>query len=185
MSYDIRLKSPVTGTTLQLPFEHLMTGGTYEANYDTATGVFTPKPIRDASLNITYNYSEYYTESMDKEKGIRKLYGMTGRESIPLLEQTIEFIKGKYQDPDGTWLKTKRKVKKFYDAEGNETDITDILDARWENRGLEYTTKDTIEIIDEGYTENYWKATTANALIPLHQLLAMAWYRPDGVWDGD
>jgi len=31
----------------------------------------------------------------------------------------------------------------------------------------------------------YWKPTTANALKPLHQLIAMAQLRPDGVWDGD
>ena len=34
MSYDIRLKDPVTDETLDLPLKHVMTGGTYQADYD-------------------------------------------------------------------------------------------------------------------------------------------------------
>ena len=32
MSYDIRLKDPVTDETLDLPVKHVMTGGTYPAD---------------------------------------------------------------------------------------------------------------------------------------------------------
>lgn len=31
----------------------------------------------------------------------------------------------------------------------------------------------------------YWMPTRANALRPLHQLLAFAKLRPDGIWEGD
>ena len=34
MSYDIWLKDRVTGERIQLPVKHLMTGGTYRADYD-------------------------------------------------------------------------------------------------------------------------------------------------------
>ena len=37
MSYDIRLKDPVTDETLDLPVKHVMTGGTYQADYDEQT----------------------------------------------------------------------------------------------------------------------------------------------------
>ena len=42
MSYDIRLKDPVTDETLELPVKHVMTGGTYQADYDERTGTFSP-----------------------------------------------------------------------------------------------------------------------------------------------
>ena len=35
------------------------------------------------------------------------------------------------------------------------------------------------------YSDNYWDATSSNALKPLYQLLEMAKLRPDGVWGGD
>ena len=80
MSYDIELRHPVTGETLQLDEPHHMRGGTYQAGGTT-----------DAHLNVTYNYFEHFLkafgDSVDgSERGIRKLYGMTGAESIPFLE---------------------------------------------------------------------------------------------------
>ena len=177
MSYDIRLKDPVTDETLDLPLKHVMTGGTYQADYDEQTRTFSPKPISEAWLNITYNYGRYYYDATDgdprfahdeisayyadgttgpvkTEYGIRGIYGRTGVESIPMLEDMIERIKAKYK-PDGEWLITSR------DSE-------------------DYT-----EDISEGPCDDYWEATAANAIRPLYQLIAMAKLRPDGVWDGD
>ena len=34
-------------------------------------------------------------------------------------------------------------------------------------------------------TSDYWDAAPGNALKPLHQLIALARLRPDGVWNGD
>ena len=62
MSYDIWLKDRVTEERIQLPVKHLMTGGTYRADYDERTGTFSPAAISDAWLNITYNYGRYYYE---------------------------------------------------------------------------------------------------------------------------
>lgn len=36
-------------------------------------------------LNVTYNYAPFFRQVLG-EKGIRTIYGMTGAESIPLLE---------------------------------------------------------------------------------------------------
>ena len=115
MSYDIRLKDPVTDETLDLPVKHVMTGGTYQADYNERTGTFSPRPISEAWLNITYNYSHYYYEAtegdsrfahdeisayyadgttgpVETEYGIRGIYGKTGAESIPMLEDMLERI---------------------------------------------------------------------------------------------
>ena len=60
MSYDIYLTDRISGETIKLPIKHMMTGGTYRADYDPKTKTFTPVPVADAWLNITYNYSNYY-----------------------------------------------------------------------------------------------------------------------------
>ncbi len=80
MSYDIYLTDPVTKETINLPDKHLLTGGTYVLGGTT-----------EAWLNITYNYAKHYTTL--GEKGIRTIYGMTGADSIPLLEKTIALLK--------------------------------------------------------------------------------------------
>jgi hypothetical protein len=93
MSYDIELTNPVTGGALQLDAPHHMRGGTYAVGGTT-----------EAHLNVTYNYGEIFRRVMGDgnvvltdwhkmfgggETGIRKLYGKTGAESIPILEQAI------------------------------------------------------------------------------------------------
>ncbi len=93
MSYDIELQDPVTKETLQLDAPHHMRGGTYAMGGTT-----------DAHINVTYNYAPHFRKvfgdadvelsAFDKmfgggKTGIRKLYGMTGAESIPALEKAI------------------------------------------------------------------------------------------------
>ena len=55
MSYDIYLKEKSTGETIELPVKHVMTGGTYCADYDELSGVFTVRATTEAWLNVTYN----------------------------------------------------------------------------------------------------------------------------------
>lgn len=74
MSYDIRLLDPVTRETVEVEAPHLMQGGTYALGGTT-----------ELWLNVTYNYGKYYRRVMGEE-GIRAIYGMTGAESIPILE---------------------------------------------------------------------------------------------------
>lgn len=93
MSYDIELQDLVTKEALQLDAPHHMRGGTYAMGGTT-----------DAHLNVTYNYAPHFRKafgdsdvelsSFDKmfgggKTGIRKLYGMTGAESISVLERAI------------------------------------------------------------------------------------------------
>lgn len=77
MSYDIRLRDPVSKETIKIADHHFMRGGTY------AMG-----GCNELWLNITYNYGKYYYDTMGK-KGVRAIYGKTGHESIPILEEAI------------------------------------------------------------------------------------------------
>lgn len=48
----------------------------------------------NTELNITYNYSWYYYHFLDKEKGIRWLYGKKGKECIARLGKAIKHFEG-------------------------------------------------------------------------------------------
>ena len=74
MSYDIKMTDPQTHKTIELPSRHQFVGGTYEVG-----------GTRRAWLNVTYNYSEHYYRVFG-EDGIRTIYGMSGEESIPVIE---------------------------------------------------------------------------------------------------
>lgn len=79
MSYDIYLADPITGDTLELDAPHSMRGGTYQAGGS-----------KHAWLNITYNYAQHFSRVFEPRGtapgGIRSIYGMTGADSIPILE---------------------------------------------------------------------------------------------------
>ena len=86
MSYDIKLKDPVSGEIIQFDFPHQMRGGNYAVGGTT-----------EAWLNITYNYSRWYYKAFG-DKGIRTIYEMTGTDSIPVLENAIIFLKDLQED---------------------------------------------------------------------------------------
>lgn len=81
MSYDIYMKDPKTMETIEFNEPHQIKGGTYAVGGTT-----------EAWLNITYNYSRFYYKTIDKRKGIRWLYGKTGKECLPILESAIEIL---------------------------------------------------------------------------------------------
>ena len=178
MSYDISLNDPVTGKVANVP-GHLMHGGTYRADYHPETGTFTPALNTDADLNITYNYGRYYYE-VYPEQGIRTIYGMSGYDSIAVLEKMIAYIDEKYKR-SGEWITTKREKTVYYDSNGEEVDFDSIILGK-----KEYVRDEKIEIdVWEGDTSDYWLATAANAMKPLYQLIVLAKMRPDCIWDGD
>lgn len=193
MSYDVYLNERVSGEVIQFEYPHLMIGGNYAAIYDEATNKFYPKPSTEAHLNITYNYGRYYNEAAEGDErfliigdngekeydGIRGLYGKTGLESISMLSDMILRITKKYKSGDD-WIISKREVLHYYDMDGNETQPWDAITNKIEN-----TSEVIVEDIYEGPDSDYWKATAANAIRPLYQLMTFAKYRPDGVWDGD
>jgi hypothetical protein len=85
MSYDLYLKD-AEGETIQLPFEHHIRGGTYAMNGTS-----------EAWLNVTYNYAQHFYRTLG-ERGIRRIYGMTGMESIPILANAAAQLGDDYSD---------------------------------------------------------------------------------------
>jgi len=98
MSYDIYLCEP-EGGTIDFDEPHIMAGGTY------ALG-----GTQEAWLNVTYNYSPHYYRVVDPDKGIRVLYGMTGAESLPLLEKAIAALGD--DTSDDYWEPTEGNAKR-------------------------------------------------------------------------
>lgn len=100
MSYDVRLKDPVTKQTIELRQNHFITGG-----------MFCVGGTKELWLNITWNYAPiYYRSDVLGEKGIRGLDGMTAAQSIPLLKKAIAVLKDDV-DPD-YWKGTEGNAKK-------------------------------------------------------------------------
>ena len=195
MSYDICLTERASGETIILPIKHLMTGGTYRADYDEKTKTFSPTPINEAWLNITYNYSRYYYEAAEGDErfygkednsinkcinlGIRGIYGKTGLESIPMLKDLASRIEAKYIK-NGKWITTHRKKTIYRDAEGQEKHPIEIYYHKTD------FTEEEIELdVYEGINNNYWLPTAGNSVKPIYQLLVFAELRPDGIWKGD
>ena len=180
MGYAIHLLDPVSHETLQAEEPHFIRGSMYPIGGTT-----------ELSLSITYNYARYYYEATEGDErftskvapkgGIRGIYGKTGAESIPMLKDMIERINAKYHDEDGQWRVTEREKRRYYDGAGIKID--DPLNAIF--HGQEVREEKYITQISEGPNNDYWEDTAGNALKPLHQLIALAQMRPDGVWDGD
>lgn len=104
MSYDISLKDPVTHETLELSEPHMMRGGMYAVGGTT-----------ELWLNITYNYARYYY-SVFEDDGIRHIYGMSGADSIPVLEAMIKQIEAANKDANGEWLGTEGDTSDYWTA---------------------------------------------------------------------
>ena len=99
MGYYIHLEDPITGDTLQAEAAHHIRGGTYAVGGTT-----------ELSMSVTYNYAKFYYEHLDREKGIRVLYGMTGAESIPVLSAAIEALGDDVHDY--YWIPTEGNAKR-------------------------------------------------------------------------
>ena len=98
MSYDISLLDPVTKEVIEFDEPHQMKGGTY------AWG-----GTKEAWLNVTYNYAKHY--SGFGENGIRSIYGMTGAESIPVLEREAAKLANDVDEED-YWNATEGNAKR-------------------------------------------------------------------------
>lgn len=100
MGYDITLNDPVTKKTIEFDAPHQMKGGTYVIG-----------GTREAWLSVTYNYSDFYyrDDVMDSQKGIRCIYGLTGAESIPVLERAIAALGD--DKTDNYWEPTEGNAK--------------------------------------------------------------------------
>lgn len=96
MSYDIELIDPVTEEVLTVDELHQMRGGTYAVGGSN-----------ELRLNVTYNYARHFIRVFPAVLptpanewgayeghviGIRTIYGLTGAESIPVLDRAIEML---------------------------------------------------------------------------------------------
>ncbi len=100
VSYDISLCDPVTREPLEVKEPHFIRGGTYAIGGTT-----------ECWLNITYNYGCFYRrEDVFGEKGVRTIYGMSGAESIPVLEKAIAALGDDVSDD--YWEATEGNAKK-------------------------------------------------------------------------
>lgn len=52
-------------------------------------GTYVLGGTNQACLNITYNYSKFFYDTLDAEKGLRFLNGMTAENVTPLLEVSV------------------------------------------------------------------------------------------------
>lgn len=100
MSYDVTLNDPVTKETIEIGNAHFMQGGTHAIGGTT-----------ELWLNITWNYGPIFRRpDVFGEEGIRAIYGMTGAESIPVLQNAIANL-GDDTDPD-YWKATDGNAKR-------------------------------------------------------------------------
>jgi hypothetical protein len=119
MSYDISLVDPVTRETLELDAPHHMRGGTYVVGGTTR-----------AHLNVTWNYAPHFHRVFESVEirlhapawmrdlriaeplahGIRTIYGLSGAESLPVLDAAIAKL-GDDVDPD-YWKATEGNAKR-------------------------------------------------------------------------
>lgn len=97
MSYDIRIVDE-SGNQVFLDGEHFLRGGTY------AMG-----GTKEAWLNVTYNYSPHFYRLFG-EKGIRSLYGMDVKQSIPVIEKAISALA--QDENDDYWKPTEGNARK-------------------------------------------------------------------------
>jgi hypothetical protein len=103
MSYDLYLKDPVSKETIHLDDVHHMRGGTYAIGGTT-----------EAHLNVTYNYAKHYyrvfNEAAGLESGIRSIYGMSGAESVPVLQKAAALLGDDVHDD--YWTPTEGNAKR-------------------------------------------------------------------------
>lgn len=118
MSYDIYLLNPVTKETIK-----------FDKPYDIQGGTYTIGGTSEAWLNITYNYSKWYyrrgifARTKKDSEGIRTIYGLSGAESIPILDRAIKKLesipwkvpKSMLEKDNGYWTPTKENaIKPLY-----------------------------------------------------------------------
>ena len=196
MGYGIELINRETKQTVLLKNGEFIRSSIVPAEWDQSADCLIPCPTHEASLSITYNYSNYYYEATDNDSrfmhektydsesqyGIRGMYGKTAWESIPMLKDMIKRIELKYR-PHGEWLQSVRNRKVYVDLKtGKRYDPVEAI-------GVDVPLKEIEEIytVDEGDTSNYWEATAANAILPLKHMLRIAkeFADQDVVWNGD
>ncbi len=144
MSYDVRLKDADDKTVEVEAHEE---GGTYAIGGQT-----------EAHLNITYNYAWFYYHFLDKEQGIRWLYGKQATDCIKRLETAVAELGTK---------------KHHHQDEEPHRDPDDPSLVKFEGKAF------------GRQSGGYWCDTPGNAGAALKTLLGWAHQHPEAVFDGD
>ena len=163
MSYGIELQKDGEAVHVSLHEE----GGTY---------VLGGK--EEAALNITYNYSPHYHEHLDKEKGLRWLYGKTGEETELRLVTAVAIL-GTEQNTEPFW----RLVWEQPASVDDDTWQRWLKIQNWDEYTVDFKVALAASAIRDGGA--YWKPTPGNAGYALNILLGWAREHPDAVWTGD
>lgn len=161
MSYDVYLNDCSTGEVLLLDNPHGM-----------ARGAYAEGGVRECHLNITYNYSRLLREHLH-EQSVRWLYGKTAHETAEALRgaaESIEALPDQDLPPVDERERWDRKIK---EEQARRSEL--VLAEPVAFKGVVYR-RAPVE---------YWVPSPANVARSLRQLLALAEWRPDGVWDGD
>lgn len=145
MSYSIELQDPKTGEPVEV--ENHEEGSTYAIGGKNV-----------ADLDITYNYAWFYYHFLDKEKGLRWLYGKKAKDCIERLEAAlVELGVDKHTHDD--------------DAPKRNPDDPNLVRYKGVACGRQ--------------PGSYWCPTPGNAGAALLILLNWAKQYPDAVFDGD
>lgn len=102
MSYDIRLTDK-NGDTIAMDKPHHYLMGNMPIGGEI-----------EASMNITYNYAAFFRKTIDKEKGIRWLYGKKAKDTIEKLVSAVEELKD--DETDNYWDATEGNAKRSLKA---------------------------------------------------------------------
>ena len=145
-----------------------------------------PNGTNNLEFNITYNYAGYYYEVFEEE-GIRKIYGMTGGDSLPFLSLLCASIKNKYYNTEeGRWKVLLKPINKLVlDDEVITPERALKLAEDNKEKAKRIENKEVVVLWNEGDTSDYWKPTAANAIKAVRRLIEMAEECPEGVWNGD
>ena len=165
MSYDFRIINKKTKKTVNTGKKHcgiLDYGGNIRYDFDNDK----PCEKQDFEFNMTYNYSHLLYKYLDKEKGIRFLYGNDFNDSLYRLEIAIRSIKMDYinvldKDIDGR-DPTKKKWNEFF-----KDNVYDIPKK-----------KPTIKQMEKqnSIVNDYWAVTPNNVIKALQHIVdCMYW----------
>lgn len=176
MSYDVDLVDS-NNATIFLPYSH-SEGGTYVQG-----------GTNEASLNITYNYSKFYYETIDKEDGLRWLHDKLAGETVDRLFAAVKILGvNRYTDE---YLVIKADLT-WGQLSGNKptTHQQEFINQYLPN----FPSQDDVELLSDSIKElgkslkvlydtgGYWKATPGNAGHALNILLNWALQCPNSKW---
>jgi hypothetical protein len=171
MGYEVSLRSARRNQTLKVkPF---VAGSICQVD-ETMTHVI---PNTYAEMSVTFNYYQLFRDA-GLEDSLKSLYGMTAKDSIPLIEAAIKKL-GSVEPYNGPYYVLNHRPgqmgppPEFAESWERNKNCPEN-DPVMLKHGLDYKW-----LYDTG---GYWKATPGNAGFILVTMLWWATQKPNGVW---